>query len=1117
MTNEDLDWWARQLADAADRSAAIRTNETELREDLDPIIRDAAKALYGLTEREITAERRAGRHGPRRTYDKAYGGMVVEWEWRMSRAQRKHGANQALDYLTLLRADLGNDEGFTAVVSDGTSWGFLASDLPNAQLELGETELTPDQRFQWRPNSPAACRRFLVLLGSNRQQPVTAGGLSAAFGPSSSSARMVVSLLADALTGRTRDDRADTLYREWKRSLEVSYGDLDDEGGRLADTLRASLDSGVNSNLGELLFAVHTYFALIVRLVAIEVLSISFQDEAAQPTAWSSLDDADLLERLSDIDAGLIPSGLEIQNLFERDVFSWYLDVLRGNVDLLNGIRDLLDTLGTFAIPRVAYGANRTTDILRDLYLALVPRALRKALGEFLTPSWLAESCLEHLNEVGAPIEGGRVLDPTCGTGTFLMPILRQRLGRLRAEAGADVSVEAVSGVLNTVVGFDINPIAVTAARVNFVTALGDLATLGPLTLPIWRADSILLPEEPQPQTTTDRPGLIGQEWTALFTSLPEPFPVPPSLASAERMGALRECLEEALGLEDDDEAHAVFDEGLNNAFSPSAPTGLAVAEDDWNNVRQVSAELFSQILELKRHDRNGVWARIIENSFAPLFAGRFDLVVGNPPWLTWTKTPPQWRAAAETVWKRFGLWRVPPEGQKPSRSLASGDVAILVLANAIDRYAESGGFIGLLTPSALVTADPGGRALRQFHLKPAIEDAESFRGVDTPFRVVAADDWSSVKPFSPDASNSPYFLIVRPGQKHEFPVPSRRWERSAPRAKLGPDWPATRPLLRPVPGLSNPVVRAIPTSAWSFQPDGSPPLLEGGSNRWSFGTGLHTRGANGIFFIDLVSTDRPGRRLLVKNRPEEGKNPAVKARRGWVEADLVRPLLRGRDVAPWVANPSGHIITAYDPKHPDKLLTDEQMRRSYPAGFRWLRGHAGPLRARKAPPTRGWNLTGPDWARLEGPLAYMLQPNIVVVRELQRQPAAAIVTPRFDKDLAETVSPLIDHKLTFCAVDTPDEAVYLAAMINSTPIQELLASFANSLAVAPQTLARLPIPEFDVRVHAAVVNAGGLAIKAAGSGEAIDMDLVDEAVSAALGLGAFVDSSEVAASPRIL
>lgn len=144
MTSADLDGWARRLAETAERSAAQRSNETELREDLDAVIREAAAELYGLTDREITAERRAGRTRGRRRYDKAYGGLVVEWEWGMNEARRRHGAGQALDYLGLMRADLGVDRGFSAVVTDGREWGFLASDFPHAQLSLIDPEPTPD-------------------------------------------------------------------------------------------------------------------------------------------------------------------------------------------------------------------------------------------------------------------------------------------------------------------------------------------------------------------------------------------------------------------------------------------------------------------------------------------------------------------------------------------------------------------------------------------------------------------------------------------------------------------------------------------------------------------------------------------------------------------------------------------------------------------------------------------------------------------------------------------------------------------------------------------------------------------------------------------------------------
>jgi len=1099
MTALNLDRWARVLADAADRAASHRTNETELREDLDPLIREAAAQLYGLTDRETTAERTPGRGRSRLRYDKAYGGLVVEWEWRMTLSGRRHAAEQAIDYLSLMRADIGSERGFCAVVTDGRAWGFLASDLPHAQLSLIEPELEPHERFEWRENSPAACRRFLFPPGSNRQSAVTAKGLATAFGPESDVARRVVALLNEAMSGRRTDDRTDTLYLEWHRSLEVVYGNLDDEGGKLAGTLRETFDLGGRRSLGELLFVVHTFFALIVRVVAIEVLGISAEDEASQPTTWSSLPDAELTDRLRAIDAGTIPPNLEIQNLFEGDVFSWYLDALDGNVDLLNGIRQVLDALNTFALPRVAYGANRATDVLRDLYLALVPRTLRKALGEFLTPPWLAGACLERVREITPSLDSGRVLDPTCGTGTFLMPILQERIARLRAAKGVDVTADDVRRVLNGVVGFDINPVAVTAARVNYVTALGDLATIGPLTLPIWRADSILLPDEPHPQTTGDRPGLVGHRWQALRTSLPEPFPVPPPLGTAERMAALRTCIERSLEERDTQASRDSFVYELRNAFDPALSGPLALDRDEWDGVEDVASELHRQILDLRESDRNGVWARIIENSFAPLFAGRFDVVVGNPPWLTWTKTPKHWREVAEVVWRRYGLWHVPAEGGRRSQSLASGDMAILVFATAIHRFAAPGGVVGLLTPRALATADPGGRAFRQFHLKPHSEDQAEYGGVDIPFHIIAADDWSVIKPFSPDAANTPYFLLARVGEEHAFPVPTTRWTRANPGGGLGPDWSTTRPLLRPFHGESNPINRSIPTAAWSFQGDGAPRLIEGGANRWAFGTGLHTRGANGIFFVQILQSDKPRSRVLIENNPRAGRNDSVRLSRGWVESELVHPLLRGRDVVAWSARPQGYILAPYEPEDLGTLITDDHFRASFPGAWRWLRGHAEVLTARKGPPTRSWQLDGPDWCRLEGPMQHMASSNIVVVRELQQRPAAAVLSLAYDDSVGRASYPLIDHKLMFCAVDSPDEAVYLAAFINSTPIQDLLASYVNEIAASPQTLARLPIPDFDLARDQPVVNAGRAASEATRTGEPVDQHSIDAAVLDAL------------------
>jgi hypothetical protein len=65
---------------------------------------------------------------------------------------------------------------------------------------------------------------------------------------------------------------------------------------------------------------------------------------------------------------------------------------------------------------------------------------------------------------------------------------------------------------------------------------------------------------------------------------------------------------------------------------------------------------------------------------------------------------------------------------------------------------------------------------------------------------------------------------------------------------------------------------------------------------------------------------------------------------------------------------------------------------------------------------------------------------------------------------------PVPNHKFVFCAVPTLREAGYLAAVLNSPPVQDFLASYGSATAIAPTTLSRLAIPAFgDVDLSAEI------------------------------------------------
>src|SRR5205823_7538990 len=62
------------------------------------------------------------------------------------------------------------------------------------------------------------------------------------------------------------------------------------------------------------------------------------------------------------------------------------------------------------------------TDVLKALYESLIDPAQRHDLGEYYTPDWLAAWVIEEA--VTDPLEQ-RVIDPACGSGTFLFHAIR--------------------------------------------------------------------------------------------------------------------------------------------------------------------------------------------------------------------------------------------------------------------------------------------------------------------------------------------------------------------------------------------------------------------------------------------------------------------------------------------------------------------------------------------------------------------------------------------------------------------------------------------------------------------------------------------------------------------
>lgn len=138
--------------------------------------------------------------------------------------------------------------------------------------------------------------------------------------------------------------------------------------------------------------------------------------------------------------------------------------------DEFNGviIRDILKSLNQFDFRKVG------RDILGDVYQEYLPPAERKRLGEFYTPIEVVRYILDavgytHENR----IEDKLLLDPACGSGTFLVEASKRLVERyaekLRNPLLPDNAKIVIEGIVSNIHGLDINPFACHIAEMNLL------------------------------------------------------------------------------------------------------------------------------------------------------------------------------------------------------------------------------------------------------------------------------------------------------------------------------------------------------------------------------------------------------------------------------------------------------------------------------------------------------------------------------------------------------------------------------------------------------------------------------------------------------------------------
>ncbi len=471
----------------------------------------------------------------------------------------------------------------------------LKAEHPAALLEIKkyfESRERPDEYFavltdglsfeifQYSGNKPVSIGEFKLddkkqlysyvcidqILFTSKPASPKSEDISTRFGPHSAVFNQCRKIIGALFSQVEADTRVKVKMKEWDSLLARVYGE----------------------GLGDKdLFIRHTYLSTFSRLLIAKAL---YPNEKRKINDYLGLLNGDYFVKKA------------LYNVAEPDFFSWAAGTPVEH-DFIGFMAKLEAYLSVYNL------ANITEDILKEIYQDLIGPESRHSLGEYYTPDWIADRSLDLLK-----YSEGVVLDPACGSGSFLVAVIRRfRSQKIKGN-------RLIKQVIKSVVGIDVHPLAVIMTKANILLGIAEelKAYKESIHLPIYMADSLLLTEDPKLKAI--KIPVTSKE--SFFIPLES---IRSGLDMDKFLDEMTEMAEQAAVSEN---LHSSANDGLKKKlFKELSETELHYWRQNFN--------LLAKLIKTKR---DTVWKFILKNAYKPAYLRnkKVDYVIGNPPWLSY-------------------------------------------------------------------------------------------------------------------------------------------------------------------------------------------------------------------------------------------------------------------------------------------------------------------------------------------------------------------------------------------------------------------------------------------------------------------------------------------------
>lgn len=941
--------------------------EATLQADIRQLLLTAPLGLAEDDLRDIVLESPVG---DRRRIDVEIGSTVIEAKKDLRKGKvRSEAVDQLSGYLEHRQANTGCR--YVGVLTDGAEWRcyHLAAGEPFEVSSIVVDGASPD------------IDEFLVwlegVMATAQGIPPSPVEIGRRLGAASSSHALDHATLS-SLYQRHRDQPSVRMKRDlWARLLTTALG--------------------TNFRDDDELFVEHTLLVNSAEIIAHAVLGLD--PKTIGPTSLMSGAKFD--------EAG-------IYGVVESDFFDWVVEVPEGD----KYVRALARRLGRFDWGEVEH------DVLKVLYESVISAETRKILGEYYTPDWLAEKIV--MDAVSAPLTE-RVLDPACGSGTFVFHAIRKYLAA--AEEAEQPLRTTLAGLTQHVIGMDLHPVAVTLARVTYILAIGRKrltdASRGVIQVPVYLGDSLQWQRNAKDLWSAENLIVKTDDRLELF---PSELRFPDALLKNARV--FDELVKEL----------AAKASARVSGSAPPALTGvfqrLAIPPD----MQPTIVGTFKTMCRLNDEGRDHIWGYYIRNLARPTWLARHenqvDVLVGNPPWLAYRHMSAEMQELFRDMSESRDLWH-------GATVATHQDLSGLFIARTIELYLRPGGRFAMVLPNAVID-----RAQFAGFRTGYYPSRDAARAVNV--RFWTPWDLRRIRPhFFPRGAAIAFG--VREDTPTPMPTAIEVWSGRLPRTDAA--WEEVKEALAREPG------QARPSSHEALSPYRA---------RFTQGAIFAPR----VLFLveerDAGPLGVPGGKVAVRShRGANEKKPykQLDNQEGVVETEFLRPVYLGEVVLPYRTL---HPLKVIVPRDADGLFDETSRLELYPGLADWWRAAEEVWIAHRQKSSKLSLLQQLDY---RGKLTkqFPIQPQRIVYSKSGMHLVAARISDH---------RAVINNSLYWATVVTEEEALYLCAILNAAKVTELvrpLMSYGKDERHFDKYIWQLPIPLYDdtIDLHRALASLG--------------------------------------------